>query len=131
MNNNVYRPPPPPSPCKPQFYYIKVGFKGKHVFVMGMSFNPYPLPLEDSDSLGILIFELQRDKTYLLTCVPEEDSIQNGRRYVLRRLFLLLSQEKKNKKKKKKKKKQQQKKKKNTAFIEIVSLRLQTDFLKT
>ena len=31
--NNVY-------PCKPQFYYIKVGFKGSilygHVFVMGL-----------------------------------------------------------------------------------------------
>ena len=33
-NNNVY-------PCKPQFYYIKVGFKGptlyRHVFVMGLA----------------------------------------------------------------------------------------------
>ena len=37
MKNNVY-------PCKPQFYYIKVGFKGvkivsRYVFVMHSSVN--------------------------------------------------------------------------------------------
>ena len=51
MKNNVY-------PCEPQFYYIKVGFKGsklyRHVFVMrarllkqteeGPSFRPRPNP---------------------------------------------------------------------------------------
>ena len=52
--NNVY-------PCKPQFYYIKVGFKGvklyRHVFVMAV------LQISDVDIIFIM-------KTYLYNVDP-------------------------------------------------------------
>ena len=63
MKNNVY-------PCKPQFYFIKVGFMGsklyRHVFVMNSNgdFNNVVLHYENTPILMYRKFHLQKLKIF-------------------------------------------------------------------
>ena len=65
--NNVY-------PCKPQFFYIKVGFKGVKIYrsVFVMCFK---------------VVDLQRKKQYLRICESIEDSDQSVHSSSLIRVF--------------------------------------------
>ena len=79
--NNVY-------PCKPQFYYIKVGFKGVkiilvcfrdgHSFMAWLSFvSLFHLP------------DLQHEKMNLLTCLPNENTNQLVHQHSLINIFIV------------------------------------------